>query len=275
MAWDVGLLELAHIMFPTAPNAAAYRRHAVQWAVASYATPADLSATEPVNGVAPTQRLRGSNALDDGTVVNRHLLDPDYMGNIQHLWWAADFAQLARTSTPAAVWHNAQLVYGAFSTLEFTAGAPSASGGARSYVEPGGTIYRRGSADLYYPDGPGWGPARPAPFMSLDAHALAYGLAPPEAWHPGDALAAHTQGQLALSHSSGGTGATYSLDPETARQQDRYPGREEYAAQQVATAWLALHLAAWGQPTLDEGHYAVPGTALAKQDPAPVRRTSP
>ena len=106
LAWDVALLELARSMFPDAPRAVEYRRNAVQWAVAAYATPTDLLDLRPVNGVAPALRLTGTNALDDGTVVNHGRIEPDYMGNIQHLWWAADFALLAQTSAPEAIWHN-------------------------------------------------------------------------------------------------------------------------------------------------------------------------
>lgn len=276
MAWDVAILELVRSMFPDAPRAAEYRRHAVQWAVAAYATPSDLLDLRPVNGVAPALRLIGTNALDDGTVINHGRVEPDYMGNIQHLWWAADFAVLARTTTPEAIWHNAKKVYGAFSTVVFTAGALSAANNGRAYVAPGGTIYSRDGEDrLYYPDGTSWGHLRRAPFVSIDAHAAAYDLTPEEAWPALDAEAAHVRGQLALSRSSGHSGRTYSADPSIAVTQDTYRGREEYAAQQVAMAWLAHYLSAWGPPPLDLAFYGVPGESFHRQPIAATRPPSP
>lgn len=275
MAWDVALLELAHAMFPEAPNARAYRRNAVEWAVAAYARPTDLLDLVPVNGVAPALRLTGTNALEDGTVVNHHRLEPDYMGNIQHLWWAADFALLAGTDVPEAVWFNARHVYGAFSTVSFTPGEPSAAGEGRTYVEPGGTIYRRDVDEVYFPDGTAWGAARRAPFVSIDAHAFTYGLVPEEAWPALDALDSHVHGQLALSYAAGDSGRTYAADPSVAATQDTYYGREEYAAQQVASAWLTLYLAPWGAPAVDDGFYGVPGGAHQRQTPPPPRPPSP
>ena len=276
LAWDVALLELARSMFPDSPRAADYRRYAVQWAVASYARPSDLLDLHPVNGVAPALRLTGTNALEDGTVINHGRVEPDYMGNIQHLWWAADFALLAQTTTPEAIWHNARKVYGAFSTVSFTAGEPSAADNGRVYLPPGGTFYARDGEDrLYYPDGTAWGVLRRAPFVSVDAHASAYGLVPVDAWPAAAAEEAHSRGQLALSKSSGGSGRTYSADPSVAMTQDAYKGREEYAAQQLAMAWLAHYLSAWGPPPVDETFYGVPGEAYQRQPVAPPRPPSP
>jgi hypothetical protein len=269
------MLELAHDMFPEAPNAREYRRYAVQSAVAAYARPADLDDDVPVNGVSPAVRLSGTNALEDGTVINHHRLEPDYMGNIQHLWWSADFALLAGTDVPEAVWFNGRTVYGAFSTVSFTPGDPSAAGEGRTYVEPGGTIYRPGVDEVYFPDGTAWGTARRAPFVSLDAHAYTYGLAPQPAWPAIDALDSHVNGQLALSYSEGDSGRTYSPDPAVAKTQDSYYGREEYAAQQLASAWLTLYLAPWGTPPVDDGFYGVPDAAAERQAPAPARPPSP
>jgi hypothetical protein len=152
-------------------------------------------------------------------------------------------------------------VYGAFSTLSFPAGAPSPVDGA-GYVDPGGTMYRPGTNDIYFPQGSTWGTVRRAPFVSFDAHAYAYGLDTSSAWPAGDALAQHVSGQLALVAANGtGDGRTYSFDPPMAFSQDRYNGREEYAASQLASGWLALYVSrnAWDQafnlPALDGSTY--------------------
>ncbi|MGZ4610608.1 MAG: hypothetical protein ACXV2H_10165 [Actinomycetes bacterium] len=267
-AWNSSILELAVDMMPNLPLRAYYRAKAIELEVAAYATRADMSNPTPVNGIPLSQRLQGSNALDDGTVINHGRLHPDYATNIQHLWWAADLAGLAGRPTPRAAFHNAALVYDSMSTLNFTAGAPSPAGG--TYDPPGGTIYQPGSNNIYYPQGSDWGIVRRAPFMSFDAHAFAYaagfGSRAPNAWGAVDALIVHTQGQLGLVATDGaGDGRSYSLDPNVANQQDTYPGREEYASQQVATAWLALYVARNSTLKIDDAAYPLPSAPAFKK----------
>ena len=285
-SWNSTLLELAVNMMPTHPRAAAWRVRAVELQVASYATAKDVvDSTTVVNGVSLAGRLQGFNAYDDGTVENHSRIHPDYMTNIQHLWWAADVAGLAGRQPPAAAFHNAGLVYGAFSTLSFTAGAPapvSPAAGPANYLEPGGTIYTRGTNDIYFPQGTTWGAPRRAPFVSFDAHAAAYGIAAPGSWSAEEALAQHVAGQRAL-QSANADGRTYSTDPALAAQQDSYYGREEYAAQQLATAWLARYIgtnrpfplvldtATYGQPNnpAPQSRSAQSGSAQGTQPSAP------
>jgi hypothetical protein len=165
-------------------------------------------------------------------------------------------------TNPQSAFHNAALVYGAFTTLDFPQGAASPVNG-QPYAAPGGTLYRPGSNDIYYPQGSFWGTVRRAHFVSFDAHAYAYGLDTASVWPARSALAAHVAGQQALVASNGtGDGRTYSFDPPTANSQDTYNGREEYAASQLAAGWLALYVSrnAWDQrfnlPPLDRAGYA-------------------
>ena len=271
-AWNSAFLELAHAMLPPSSTTRAYRAQAVQLQASAYASPDDLMSDEVVNGVALRDRLDGTNALDDGSVINHSLVHPDYMGNIQMLWWGVEFALLSGGSVTQAALTQAELVYGAFSTLEFDAGAPSAAGGGLRYAEPGGTIYRPDATDpndMYFPDGSDWGATRRAPFVSIDAHALALGLTPAGGWPADQALVAHARGHLALGESYV-DGRTYSPDPVVAKSQDRYGAREEYAASQVAAAWLALvlHEAVPGGPGIDSSPYPVP-PVNNRQAPAP------
>lgn len=264
-SWNAALLELAVAMMPRHRQAPNWRRRAVDLEVASYARPADLGSGTVVNGYPLSRRLTGTNAFDDGTVVNHRVIQPDYMSTIQQNWWAADFAGLANRKAPASSLMNGALVYGAFTTSRFVGGEPSPADGAPFAGEPGVpyTIYRRGSNDVFFPQSTTWGTQRRAHFVSLDAHALAYGLDAAAAWSARDALAAHVSGQQALVAAAGtGDGRTYSVDPATASAQDRYNGREEYAASQLAAGWLALYVSrnAWdqrfGPPALDRGAYA-------------------
>lgn len=257
LAWDTAALELAVQMMPTAPRASAWRQASVQFAAAAYARPADLGSARLVNGVALRDRLQGANAHDDGSVENHGIIHPDYASNIQQLWWAASFAGLARRRVPEAMFHNGARVYDALSGVSYTAGAASPAGG--TFLAPGGTVYRVGASDVYYPQGSTWGTARRAHWVSLDAQAWALSrLMPLSGWSAEQALEHHLAGQRALMSTSQPDGATYSSVPSVALAQDAYPGREEYAAQQLATAWLALYVARVAPPSLDRSMVPVP-----------------
>ncbi|HEX7187930.1 MAG TPA: VCBS repeat-containing protein [Actinomycetes bacterium] len=261
-SWNAGILELAVVMMPKHAQAKNWRRRAVDLETAAYARFSDNNSTTVVNGVPLQERLDGSNIYDDGTLENHRVIHPDYMTNIQQSWWAADLAGLAGRFVPEAAFHNGALVYGAISSVNLPAGGASPANGA-PYDPPGGTMYRPGSNDIYYPQGSVWGTVRRAHFVSFDAHALAYGLDSATPWAAGDALAQHVAGQHALVANNGtGDGRTYSFDPVVANSQENYNGREEYAASQLAAAWLALYVSknAWDKtfnlPPLNRSTYA-------------------
>ena len=192
---------------------------------------------------------------------------------MQLLWLAADFDRLAGRSVPEAMFHDGGLVYSSLSTTVFTAGQTSQAGGL--IRPPGGTVYKRGTPSIYYPQGDDWGTARRAHFVSLDAHAAVYArYLGATGWPAAEALLKHENAQRRLRLSSGADdGRTYSVDPTVAAKQDTYPGREEYAAQNLATAWLALYVGRLGLPALDRSALGVPvasdpGTAGAVGDDA-------
>ncbi|MEP6650660.1 MAG: hypothetical protein ABJA74_12245 [Lapillicoccus sp.] len=257
-AWNSGLLSLASSMMPSAPHAELWRAKAAELAVAAYSVRADDTSPTFVNGVSLADRLQGFNAYDNGTVENHLRIHPDYASSIQLLWMAADFARLARRRVPIAMFHDGGLVYSAFSTVSYQAGAPSPAGG--TFVPPGGTVYVPGRQLIYYPQGDDWGRARRAHFVSLDAHAMVY--APylgATGWPAADALAEHERAQRRLWRTSGADdGRTYSVDPVVAAREDTYAGREEYAAENLATAWLALYVGHIGIPYRDGRLLAVP-----------------
>ncbi len=273
-SWNAALLSLAAAMMPRAPHAALWKAKSAELAVAAFATHGDDAATTLVNGVSLADRLQGFNAYPDGSVENHGIIHPDYAAAVQLLWQGADFDRLARQRAPEALFHNGGLVYSGLSTVGYQAGAVSPAGGV--FAAPGGTVYERGTNRIYYPQGDDWGLVRRAHFVSLDAHATAYaGYLRAGGWPASDALAAHEQGQRYLVRTSGATdGRTYSVDPATAAQQDVYPGREEYAAESLATAWLALYVRGIGLPGLDRSTLAVPvATARSSRPPDSARLT--
>jgi hypothetical protein len=263
-AWNAGLLALASAMMPSAPHALAWRAKAAELAVAAYSVQADDTSGTVVNGVPLSRRLQGFNAFSDGTVENHRIIHPDYATSVQLLWLAADFDRLAGHSVPEAMFHDGGLVYSSLSTRVFTAGEQSPAAGGGLFAEPGGTVYRPGSAAIYYPEGDDWGTSRRAHFVSLDAHAAVYArYLGATGWAASAALAQHERAQRRLTASSGADdGRTYDVDPAVAATEDTYPGREEYAASNLATAWLALYVGQLGLPRLDRSTLVVPPTTL-------------
>src|SRR5262249_49793705 len=158
-AWNSSLLDFAAAMMPGSPRATLWRAQAAALAVAAFATHADDTSSTTVNGVPLSTRLQGFNAYPDGTVENHQRIHPDYASTIQLLWTAADLDRLARQRVPEAMFHNAGLVYSAFSTVSYVAGAPSPAGG--TYVAPGGTVYVPGHSSIYHPPGDDRGNDRP------------------------------------------------------------------------------------------------------------------
>ena len=236
---------------------------AVDLEIAAYARFSDIRLQRGRQRRPLAERLDGANIYDDGTLENHRVIHPDYMTNIQQSWWAADLAGLAGRLVPEAASSTTPPLSTAPSArCTFTAGGASPANGA-PYDAPGGTMYRPGSNDIYYPQGSIWGTVRRAHFVSFDAHALAYGLDSATPGRPRDALAQHVAGQHALVANNGtGDGRTYSFDPLTANSQENYNGREEYAASQLAAGWLALYVSsnAWDKqfnlPPLDGSTYA-------------------
>ncbi len=90
-------------------------------------------------------------------------------------------------------------VYGAFTTRAVPGGRPVTGQRRAATPAPGGTLYRPGCNDVYFPQGrPSGGAPRRAQFVSFDAHAYAYGLDTSAAWPARDALVQHVAGQQAL-----------------------------------------------------------------------------
>jgi hypothetical protein len=261
-SWNAALLELAIQMMPDHPRAMAWRSRALEVEVAAYARLSDVTSAAVVNGRSLSEWLNGANIFRDGTLENHNRIHPDYMSTVQQLWWAADFAGLREGRTPRGVLHNGALVYGAFTTRQFS---------APPYLLPGGTIYRIGTSGVYYPQGWDWGRGRAVPFLSLDAHALALGQDRDAAWPAAASLALRVFRQLRL-QARNADGRTYT-DPA----EDAYGKREEYVAHQLGMAWLALYVRAHAPLRIDDDTYALPPnarTALMPQDVWPGSATT-
>jgi hypothetical protein len=231
-AWMTNVLGLASAMMPGHPHAPAWRRQEAAFQVAAFSTAADAISPRLVNGRPLHDWLDGWNVAADGTVVN-HGIDPhpDYMATASLNLFAAAVDALADRPTLRTAVRGASLVYSSLLHRSFA---------APPYAAPGGTIYRRGSAQLYSPVTSDWGTSLRAHFVGFDAAAAALGVS-------GEApalLRLHAQALLDMQARSQ-DGRTYQSWDEY-----RYTGREQWVAEQLARAWLVLWAADGGRRRL-------------------------
>ncbi|SDE07029.1 LamG domain-containing protein [Auraticoccus monumenti] len=226
-AWRSSLSALAATMMPEAPESAGWQGEALELSLAAWATPADVSAGDVVNGRQLDELLDGSNVEPDGTVENHNLMHPIYMLAFDQNVNNALAQQLTGQLPARAYLRNVDLTYEALVDLEF----PSPP-----WRAPGGTIYEPGGPGIYYPDGNDWGTTFPLYFAQADVIAHSYGLgadlsAPPEDW-----AVRHLQAAIDLQDRFP-DGRTYLNDTES-----NYRLREERTAQIAAHTFLTRFL---------------------------------
>ena len=222
VSWDLLAPALAMAMMPGNKQMPNWRNSLISMAIAAFSRPGDLHKVQEFNGVRPDIRLPGTNANEDGTVTNHGIVNPDYVQNVQHLWWAASLLRSGGQPVPEALFMNADIIYRALAVVDY----PSPP-----YAAPGGTVYQPGG-QIYYPMGVSWGIRRPATFVGVDAFANDYAAADTNA---AEYLAAHARDARAL-QLRWKDGHMYA----DGREEESYRlGKEEYALQQMALAWWA------------------------------------
>lgn len=223
-AWNAQILQLATAMMPNHHNWNIWMNKNVELMISSAAVPSDKNNKSVLNGKAVKDWINGSNINEDGTVINHGFTHPDYMEFIAFNNTSALQYTLANMATPEAAFYHSDLVYKSFVELEFNS-PPS--------VLPGGTIYREGSPEIYYPEGNDWGTERRMQFAMLDifANVFQYDQSLTKGgdyWEP-----YHAQQVLDMQnrHSDGHT--------YDEKNEDTYRGREEWVAHHAAWAWIA------------------------------------
>ncbi|MBD8490008.1 hypothetical protein IFO69_14720 [Echinicola sp. CAU 1574] len=164
-AWDSLILSVACAMMPENPNHSIWMNKMIFLNINALACPSDLKLKKKYNGKPLNEWLVGTNINEDGTVVNHHFIHPDYMTSpfefnpIKFFW-------LAQKPAPSATKRNVDLVFNAFTKLNFHEGDSITGGVVKS---PGGTIYKSGSGDIFYPLGTDWGEGRRMNFASFNS----------------------------------------------------------------------------------------------------------
>jgi hypothetical protein len=240
-AWNAGLLVLATAMMPNHANYDAWNYKAYELMVSSFAAPRDLTNPAVINGTSAANWLHGTNAHNDGVVINHGRVHPDYMSTISLVNFAGLVAGLAGKPVPDAAFFNSDLVFDALVDLPFTAGTSYPPGGA--IAAPGGTIYIDGSSNIYYPQGNDWGTGRRMHFALSDIQARVFGF---------DTLASQNGNYWANLHAQvvlNMQNATPDRRTYTTAGQDTYSGREEWVAAQAAQTYLTYWLQHQRPPT--------------------------
>jgi hypothetical protein len=229
-AWNAMILQVATAMMPNHPRYESWLVKAIELEISAYARPADLTNTTVVNGRPVNQWLNGSNANNDGFVINHGFVHPDYSTNVSLNVHAALAHPMAGQPTPRAALWNADIVYDALVDHQWVAGSTYPPRGPVN--PPGGTVYVDGSEHIYYPQGNDWGTDRRIQPTLLDVQAHGFGF---------DQLASQKgdywqrlHGQRVLDMQlRAADRRTYQAAGE-----DTYRGREELVASIAAQAYL-------------------------------------
>lgn len=122
-AWNSQILSLAGLMFPQHPRAAVWREAAVRWMASSFARPADLARTEPVDGRPRREWIAGANLHDDFTLENHSRVHPDYLACTYLLTSQAPLYAWGGRPAPAAMHLNVPEINATLKRLALPDGA--------------------------------------------------------------------------------------------------------------------------------------------------------
>lgn len=218
VSWWAGAMQIGLVMLPSNQHAGIWEKEIIQYALAAWARPADVTLPTIINGMPLSSWIAGSNVEADGVVINHNRVASDYSTTTYQNLDAAPLYVLAGRQIPAATTALLGPVYAAFRGVTFP-------GGGQTYVEH--------SADIFYPDGNEWGTGQKLPYALADAQALVYGYDPGTA---AEYLGLHLDAQLAM-QARFSDGRTYLNDAEY-----NYEGREEHVAQLASQLYLTLYM---------------------------------
>jgi len=263
-SWNARVLAVAQAMMPNHPNVSQWREKASELVVGSYCRPSDLTNTTLVDGKPVKDWINGYNIHEDGVVINHNQIHPDY--NLTVLCLAnAITCSLANQYVPQSTYFNADVVYNALTSVEFT--PPSSPHTDETILAPGGTMYKKSMVDgvmvydpnVYFPNGTDWFEKRYESYATEDIFAEMLGFDEGEDFDSMGWAHAHIDGQLALQSRPGHTGNLYE-DGEWVN--DWYP-KEAQAYKAAGNDWILWWLMQNGQVAPVGDHWGAvpePGT---------------
>jgi hypothetical protein len=221
-AWFALSPALAAVMFPDHPHRSAWVTRQQELQVAAWARPIAVSSPSLVDGRALTSWLQGSNVEPGGAVVNHSRIAPDYTTNLYQNVDTLLLAALAGRPAPQSSTWGLPPVYAA---------QVSAAYSVPPYRSPGGTVYSRTAAGVYYPQGCDWGEGQQLPYALADTQAMLFGF------DPTGTAAGHAERHGAAAAAQQARSTTGEFYPGTTTEYN-YVGREEHSAQLAAQLYL-------------------------------------
>lgn len=232
-SWYALAPALGVAMFPQHPHRTAWLHQQEQLQIAAWARPSAASSTSLVDGRALTSWLGGSNVEADGSVVNHGRFAPDYATTTYQSIDTVLMSSLAGTSAPQSSTWSLFPVYAAQVAKNYA---------VPTYLSPGGTVYSRSTATIYYPQGCDWGVGQELPYALADAQAQLFGF--DSTGTAAGNLSRHVSAQLAK-QARATDGGTYVDGVEY-----NYVGREEHTAQLAGQLYLSYFAAERLHPTV-------------------------
>lgn len=220
-SWFALAPALAAAMFPTHPHRTAWVNRQQQLQIAAWARPSAVSSTSLVDGRSLTSWLGGSNVEPSGAVVNHNRIAPDYATTTYQSIDTLVMATLAGRPAPQSSTWGLHPVYAAQVTVRYP---------TPPYLAPGGTVYSRTSAAVYYPQTSDWGAGQQLPYALTDAQAQVFGL---DTTRTAAGHAERHAAATAAQQARNADGAIYRGTTEYT-----YLGREQHSAQLAAQLYL-------------------------------------
>jgi hypothetical protein len=192
-SWNGWVLTLTAGAFPEHANAELWLRKGLEFCISATATPATPTSKRPHNGLSGWALKAGSNIELGGYLYNHNIIAANYVASLAQNWINGLSFALSTGKIPAASLVNASLVYRSMTDVFFS---------SPPQLAPGGTVYKAGSADIYYPGGDDGDANRMACYVALDglAHCIqgdSKSSVPADTW-----LTRHAQRQLDLHSAS-------------------------------------------------------------------------
>ena len=236
-AWDSDLLVAATAMLPGDVNYSHWMNKVVELELATYSRPSDVRRTDVYHGKLLSSWLPGSNANEDGTVINHNIVHPDYMVAGLFEFTPINFYSLAGVPAPKSGTFNCDVIYNALANLRFNEGQMI---NGKRVNAPGGTMFIPNSDKVYYPQGDDWGMDHRLNFAFADAVTALFSKVPELQQKAASWEKKHTENTL-RQQARFKDGRTF-LDAS----EFRYPSREEWIADFSSRGYLLHWLAERG-----------------------------
>ncbi|MBS5588103.1 MAG: FIVAR domain-containing protein [[Clostridium] spiroforme] len=164
--WNAELLNLAAQMFPKHENADLWQYRFIEYQLAAFSIPSMTTSNEIIHGRAVKDWVYGYNVNENGTVINHGIVHPTYNAASTGVNTSL-VNSLVHEKLPLAAKYNLDRLYEGLTKVDFKV--------EDGYKQPGGTIYRDGSYEIYCPQGNDWGGEIYDVYVNIDVSAYVYG----------------------------------------------------------------------------------------------------